>query len=142
MAKKYANLAFLYAILAMVFGVFYREFTKFSGFTGPKTNLSVMHTHYFILGMMFFLLVLVLENLYAPSEQKWHKGFFLFYNIGLNVSALGFFVRGFVQVLGNPISKGLDASISGVAGTGHAFLGFGIILYFVCLRKQIAAKKT
>ena len=48
MAKRYANLALVYGIAAMVFGVFYREFTKFSHFSG-KTNLSVMHTHYFML---------------------------------------------------------------------------------------------
>ena len=42
--KKYANSALIYAIAAMVFGVFYREFTKFMGFTG-ESALSVMHTH-------------------------------------------------------------------------------------------------
>ena len=46
--KRYMNAAQLYAILAMVGGVFYREFTKFQGFTG-KTVLSVVHTHYFLL---------------------------------------------------------------------------------------------
>ncbi len=140
MTRKYANMAFIYAILAMVCGVFYREFTKFSGFTGPKTNLSVMHAHYLMLGMFFFLLVLVLEKLYTPSVQKLHKPFFLCYNIGLNITALGFFVRGLTQVLGSPLSKGLDAAISGVAGIGHILLGLGIVLYLLALRKQIAAK--
>ena len=42
MTKRYANLALVYAIVAMVFGVFYREFTKFQHFSG-QTNLSVMH---------------------------------------------------------------------------------------------------
>ena len=53
--KRYMNISLLYAILAMVGGVFYREFTKFNGFTG-KTALGVVHTHYFLLGMIFFLL--------------------------------------------------------------------------------------
>ena len=56
--KRYMNTAILYAILAMVGGVFYREFTTFNGFTG-KTALSVVHTHYFMLGMVFFLLLLL-----------------------------------------------------------------------------------
>ena len=43
-AKRYANLALIYAVIAMIFGVFYREFTKFQHFTG-QTNLSVIHTH-------------------------------------------------------------------------------------------------
>ena len=32
MMKKYINIAFIYAISAMVGGVVYREFTKFNGF--------------------------------------------------------------------------------------------------------------
>ena len=31
MKKHFACAAFTYAVLAMIFGVFYREFTKFSG---------------------------------------------------------------------------------------------------------------
>ena len=48
--KRYMNTALLYAVLAMVGGVFYREFTKFNGFTA-KTALGVVHTHYFLLGI-------------------------------------------------------------------------------------------
>ena len=53
--KKLLNIGFLYAILAMAGGVFYREFTKFNGFTG-RTALGVVHTHLFLLGMVMFLL--------------------------------------------------------------------------------------
>ena len=56
--KRYANNALFYSILAMVGGVFYREFTKLSGFVG-ETTLSVVHTHYFLLGMVIFLLLLL-----------------------------------------------------------------------------------
>ena len=54
--KRCMNASLLYAILAMVGGVFYREFTKFNGFTAG-TTLGVVHTHYFLLGMVFFLLL-------------------------------------------------------------------------------------
>ena len=57
--KRYANASLLYALIAMAGGVFYREFTKFNGFTA-KTTLSVVHTHYFLLGMVVFLLLLLL----------------------------------------------------------------------------------
>ena len=52
--KRYMNCALLYSVLAMAGGVFYREFTKLNAFTG-KTTLSVVHTHYFLLGMVVFL---------------------------------------------------------------------------------------
>ena len=47
--KKLINTSFLYLILALAAGVFYREFTKFNSFTG-KTTLAVVHTHLFVLG--------------------------------------------------------------------------------------------
>ena len=64
MTKRCANAALAYAVAAMIFGVFYREFTKFSDFTG-QTNLSVMHTHYFTLGMFFFLVLMLAEKAFS-----------------------------------------------------------------------------
>ena len=51
MMKKTVNYAMIYAILAMIGGVFYREFTKFQGFSG-RTDLAFVHTHLFLLGMV------------------------------------------------------------------------------------------
>ena len=73
--KRYMNAALLYAVLAMAGGVFYREFTKFTGFTA-KTTLSVIHTHYFMLGMAVFLLLLLLEKNLLPvpkPEGSWQS---------------------------------------------------------------------
>ena len=39
--KRYINAALLYAILAMAGGVFYREFTKFNGFTGKTKGAPI-----------------------------------------------------------------------------------------------------
>ena len=50
--KKYLNLSLVYAVAAMVGGVFYREFTKFSGFDGV-TALGKVHTHLFLLVALF-----------------------------------------------------------------------------------------
>lgn len=56
--KRYINYSIIYSFCAIVGAVFYCEFTKFNGFTG-KTTLTVVHTHYFLLGMVFFLIVLL-----------------------------------------------------------------------------------
>ena len=66
--KRYMNTALLYAVLAMAGGVFYREFTKFNGFD-ERTTLSVVHTHYFLLGMVFFLLLLLLEKNFSDRKS-------------------------------------------------------------------------
>ena len=83
--KRYMNTALLYAIFAIAGGVFYREFTKFNGFTA-KTTLSVVHTHYFLLGMVFFLLLLLLEKSFSFTGAKTRR-ILIVYHIGLNMTA-------------------------------------------------------
>ena len=134
MAKRYINMALVYAIIAMIFGVFYREFTKFSHYTG-QTNLSVMHTHYFLLGMFFFLALLLAEKVFSFSNQQTGK-LLITYQIGLNITGLGFLLRGLTQVWGTELSKGLDASISGIAGIGHILVGVSMVLLLLKIKKR------
>ena len=134
--KRYMNTAILYAILAMVGGVFYREFTKFIGFTS-KTALSVVHTHYFMLGMVFFLLLLLLEKSFSFSSQKSGR-VLIFYHVGLNLTAVMFVVRGVAQVLGMALSSGMNAAISGIAGIGHILIGVSLVLLLIEIKRSIS----
>ena len=133
--KRYINTALLYAILAMAGGVFYRECTKFNGFTA-KTTLSVVHTHYFLLGMVFFLLLLLLEKNFFFTGPKTGRALVL-YHVGLNLTAVMLVVRGVVQVLGIPLSTGMSAAISGMAGIGHILLGVSLVLLLAQIRRSI-----
>ena len=137
--KRYMNMALLYAILAMAGGVFYREFTRFNGFTA-KTTLSVLHTHYFLLGMVFFLLLLLLEKNFSFTGAKTRRVLTV-YHIGLNLTAVMFIVRGVAQVLvpASSLSSGMNGAISGVAGIGHILLGVSIILLLVQIRRSVLA---
>ena len=133
--KRYANTALLYAILAMAGGVFYREFTKFNGFTA-KTTLSVVHTHYFLMGMVFFLLILVLEKNFSFTGAKTGRVLAL-YHVGLNLTAVMLVVRGVFQVLGTSLSAGMNAAISGIAGIGHILLGVSLILMLLQIKRSV-----
>ena len=135
--KKYANSALIYAIAAMVFGVFYREFTKFMGFTG-ETALSVMHTNYFMLGMVMFLLMLLLEKQFAFTNGKTGR-VLLVYHAGLNLTGVMFLIRGVTQVMGMSLSSGMNAAISGMAGIGHILLGVSMVLLLVQIKKSVRA---
>lgn len=137
--KRYMNMALLYAILAMAGGVFYREFTRFNGFTA-KTTLSVVHTHYFLLGMVFFLLLLLLEKNFSFTGAKTRRVLTV-YHIGLNLTAVMFIVRGVAHVLvpASSLSSGMNGAISGVAGIGHILLGVSIILLLVQIRRSVLA---
>lgn len=132
--KKYLNLSLIYAIAAMVGGVFYREFTKFNGFTGA-TALGKVHPHLFLLGMLVFLVVALFA---AHNDLSRHKSFRVFlwtYNIGVPLTAVMLAVRGVTQVLGLSLSSGASAAISGVAGIGHILTGLGLILLLLSLKK-------
>ena len=137
--KKISNTAFVYTIVALVAGVVYREYTKVVGFS-DKTNLSLLHTHLFTLGMLFFLVVLALETTLKLSEQKIFNGFFMTYNAGLILTSLMMAVRGFLQIQDAELSKAVNASVSGISGVGHILLGVGLILFFMNLRRTIATK--
>lgn len=134
MVKRYANLALIYGVIAMIFGVFYREFTKFSHFTG-QTSLSFLHTHYFMLGMFFFLGLLLAEKVLCFSDRNTGR-LLIVYQIGLNITGLGLLLRGLVQVWGTELSRGQGASISGIAGIGHSLTGICLLLLLLKIKKR------
>ena len=135
--KRYINSALIYAILAMAGGVFYREFTKFNTFTA-KTTLSVVHTHYFLLGMMFSLVLLVLEKNVSFTGTKTRR-ILVFYHVGLNLTAVMLVVRGVIQVLSTTLSSGMNAAISGMAGMGHILLGISLVLLLLQIKRAVSA---
>ncbi|QSH98403.1 DUF2871 domain-containing protein [Treponema medium] len=139
MMKKYIDIAFIYAIAAAAAGVFYREFTKWNGFSGT-TVLGKVHPHLFLLGMMIFLLVALFNAQLDLSQFKTFRVFLKLYNVGVPLTAFMMLVRGIPQVLHITLSKGFDASISGIAGIGHILTGIGLILFLLSLKKAYTEK--
>ncbi|MEG0155931.1 MAG: DUF2871 domain-containing protein [Lachnospiraceae bacterium] len=131
--KKLINNAFIYAIAAIICGVFYREFTKWMSFTG-RTTLAFTHLHLFALGTGVFLILALFSLQTNLLEQRKFRISVILYNIGLPLTVIMLFVRGIFQVWGTPLSKGMDAAISGMAGISHIFLTIAIVFLFLCLR--------
>ena len=132
--KKYLNISLVYAIAAMAGGVFYREFTKFQGYTGV-TALGKVHGHLFLLGMLVFLVAALYAARYDLETVKTFRAFLWTYNLGVPLTAVMLLVRGVTQVMGMNLSAAADASISGIAGIGHILTGTGIILLILSLKK-------
>ena len=124
--KKMIKVSFIYVILALVGGVFYREFTKLNGFTGT-TVLANIHVHLMILALFS-------QRTNLISEKKF-KYFMIVYNGGLLITVIMLMMRGVLQVLGTSVSSGMNAAISGIAGIGHILLGVGLIILMVILLK-------
>lgn len=101
-------------------GVFYREFT----------TLSVVHTHYLMLGMVFFLLLVVVEKNFHFVDNKVLK-YLIFYHIVLIFTVFLLTIRGVVQVLS------LDVSSAVLSGIGHLILEISMILVLISIRNCI-----
>ncbi|MEL3911546.1 DUF2871 domain-containing protein [Treponema pedis] len=133
--KKYINYSFIYAIAAMASGVFYREFTKLNGFPGV-TALGKVHSHLFLLGMIVFMIVALFAKNSTLDTQKSFRFFLYIYNIGVPLTSVMMIVRGVLQVLDIPLSSGIDAAVSGIAGIGHILTGTGIIFLLTALKNS------
>ena len=132
--KKYLNYSLSYGVMGLICGVYFREFTKIMGFTGV-TTLSKAHPHLLMLRTVLFLIVALFSERLSLETEKTFKLFMRMYNIGLPLTVLMMLIRGTLEVIGAPLSKGRDASISGIAGIGHILLGLGIILFIFSLKK-------
>lgn len=131
--KKMIKISMIYFIVALIAGVFYREFTKFNQFSG-RTTLSLLHTHLFILGMFLFLILAIFCSIMPQIlESKKMKKFYVLMNVSLPLFALTLLVRGIVQVLGMDLSSAMNASLSGIAGITHILLTISLGLFFALI---------
>lgn len=122
-----------YAVLGLVFGMFYREYTKANDFDGV-TQLAVMHTHLFALGMLVMLIVLALEKLFSLSKTKWFNLFYWHYNGGLLLTVAMMLVIGMREVAGQASTP----MLAGIAGLGHIIISVALVFFFVALGKRLA----
>ncbi|WP_159609258.1 DUF2871 domain-containing protein [Glutamicibacter sp. JC586] len=138
--RKLVNFSFIYMILGVASGLFYREFTKINDFPEDQwTQLSVVHTHFLILGFVMLLLVLLLEKAFALSKHgKLFAWFMGTYNAGVILTAGMQLTHGIMTVLGVESSK----MISGIAGLGHMSITAGMVLLFVILRRSVSENKN
>ena len=134
--KKHIIIALVYAALAMVCGVFYREFTKAFEFAGD-TAPGRVHSHLFLLGMVVFLLFALFDAKLNLQKHKLYLPFMVIYNCGVGIMSIMLIVRGVLDVTGASAS---DGAVSGIAGPGHILIAAGIILFFCMLLLSLGKK--
>ncbi len=133
--KKLLNAAFIYMIVGVLSGLFYREFTKMNEFPpGQFTQLGLAHTHLLTLGFIVLLIVLALEKVFGISRSATlFNWFFWLYNAGVILTSAMLIWHGSLTVLGIEST----AMIAGIAGLGHMLLTAGMIVLFVALRRAV-----
>ena len=133
--KKYYYISFTYLILGLIAGVFYRELTRASNFTG-ETVLRGVHTHILVLGFVFFLIVLLLEKNFELSKLKSIKAWLITYQVAFVAVIATMVVRGVAEVKGFEV-----AGLSHMAGVSHTLLGIALIWFMILLGKAIKVEK-
>ncbi len=138
--KRLLNAAFIYMLVGVASGLFYREFTKMNDFAeGQFTQLGLAHTHLLTLGFIVLLIVLALEKVFGiSSSPKLFAWFFWLYNAGVVLTSAMLIWHGSFTVLGQESNK----MISGIAGLGHMLITAGMIVFFVALRRAVLRSKT
>ncbi|MDN5571327.1 MAG: DUF2871 domain-containing protein [Propionibacteriaceae bacterium] len=121
--------------LGLISGLYWREFTKFTDFTG-HTQLATAHTHALALGMLMLLAVLAVVRSLNLAEKP-TKLFVTLWNVGLGLTFGTMIVKGTLQVLGIEFAE--SAMWSGIAGLGHMILTGAVIYFFVVLRRALRA---
>ena len=148
--KKYIKFAIVFLVLGIVFGVFYREFSKAYGVVNTYTTLGLVHTHFLVLGMVLTLIIGLVSEKIDNFNKKLHSCAFLTYFVGVIGAGLMMTIRGILDVLVKSdkivysISSGANGAIAGVSGIFHAVLGVGLVLVFVAwlLNKPAKCNKS
>lgn len=133
--RKLLNAAFIYMLVGVASGLFYREFTKLNNFPeGQFTQLGLAHTHLLTLGFIVLLIVLVIEKVFVISQsRKLFLWFFWLYNAGVILTSAMLIWHGSLTVVGQESNN----MIAGIAGLGHMLITAGMIIFVVSLRRAV-----
>ena len=134
--KKIMNTSLIYFVLAMAGGVFYREFTKWNGYTEP-TTLGVLHVHLLVMGTVLFLLIALFTKVTDLEKNSLFKKFFVLYNVALPFMVVMMLIRGIVQVLAIDLGKMGNGMLSGFAGLSHIAMMVSLLMLLIALKKEM-----
>ena len=134
--KRIINTAIVYFIFAMAGGVFYREFTKWNGYT-----LGVLHVHLLVMGTLLFLITALFAKVTMLAENLLFKKFFVLYNIALPAMVVMMLIRGIVQVLGIELGKMGNGMLSGLAGLSHIGMMIAFFLLLFAIKRELIRKQ-
>ncbi len=134
MINKLFTSAAVWTGLGLASGLFYREFTRQTAFTGG-TQLSVAHTHALALGTTILLVVLALTRTFGLDADRRLGVFLGLWNAGLALTFVMMLVKGSLQVLGAPFAT--SPMLAGISGLGHMILTGAFVLFFVVLRRAL-----
>ena len=133
--KNILGMAFANLIMGLIGGVFYREFTKFYGYTKPS-HLSIVHVHSLVLGFIVMLIIYMLTKGYKKNQiQSLKKPIYIF-EAGIIFTITNMMVIGIYEVVGLGEQTINRAAIDGISGLGHITLAVGLVWTIIKIYKE------
>lgn len=126
------------SVLALAFWVFYREYTKFLGFDG-ETMLSLLHTHTFVLAVIFPLLFTLVIYQLQHTTKELRSAFWTYY-IGWGISIVMMFVRGIAQVQELGFQAELITWFLELLGSDILCFQLDLFAFFLSLLNEVSKK--
>lgn len=140
-ALSFLKTSFVFLILGLSGGVFYREVTRAFHYTA-YTSLSVLHVHLLVLGALFSLILFALLKEQTGELGSLKRPFTLTLS-GLALTVVCMTVRGLCQITVTETLPFPDGALSGIAGIGHILLGIGLVLcWLAALRRESLQQKA
>lgn len=135
------DMSITYAVMGLLGGVFYREFTKYYRFE-EDTHLGKLHVHTLVLGLVVTIIVYILvKNINEDRIDILKKPLYI-YNFGLVFTIGNMMLIGIYEV----VSKGKETinimAMDGISGIGHIFLGVGLIYAMLVVKNLLLNDKT
>ncbi len=130
---------YVFLIMGLAAGVFYREFTKAFFFTG-KTRLSFLHSHLILLGFVLSIAIYLFLERHKEKENllRFKKPLAL-WSMGLLLSICMMYLRGIHDVIGEGYKAFNEGMFLGFAGIGHILLSASLVwmsLLFIRLESE------
>lgn len=141
MERKNMDTGFILTIVGIFAGAFYREFTKFIGFSGT-TSMSVMHTHLLTTGAIMFFLFALFFRVFAVEPSKKLRILLSLYLVSVVGNVAIMFARGLYEVMGWEITRTVNGTLSGLAGLDHTLLTVTLIWIINIVRKSIPTQSA
>ncbi len=137
--KKYIKISIVFLALALISGVFYREFTKAFDLEHVYSPLGLAHPHFLVLGVLFILVFGLISVKLNSEDNKLYSYGLIGYIVGVSGTGTMLIVRGIFNVLlqTQKINKiPADAAWSGIAGIFHIVLGISVLMMFISWLKD------
>ena len=134
------DMSITYAVMGLLGGVFYREFTKYYRFE-ETTHLGKLHVHTLVLGLLLMMLLYIMVKNTDDDSVKILKKPICIYNTGLIFTLSNMTMIGIYEVVSDRVQTINITAMDGISGIGHIFLGVGLIYTLLIIKKIMLNKR-